>query len=261
MVECITIDTTEMLTREIMSRAHGDWIFRGQSDAKWPLDTSFFRFCAHITKLRYGTQPLTGSAKLTWYRTLRELEHRAFIQYSQQIRPHPGITASLDMLTSLADIQHYGCPTRLLDFTWLPYVGLFFALERGDSDFALYAVRASEPLPLNKSEEIDPQMFWGEKGAETPSVYLFTPPYGNDRIQKQKGTFLIPSTTVMSFEAVAQSTGLIIQKFVIPARLRQECIAMLARMGIEPAAVYPETEGRVRSLAWDIQAKVLACPL
>jgi hypothetical protein len=261
MIKQVTVETADMLSREILSRTHGEWIYRGQCDAAWPLETSFYRFSAHMTKLRYGAQPLTGSAKLTWYRTLREMEHRAYAQYRQQVRPKPGITASVDMFVSLADIQHYGCPTRLLDFSWLPYIALFFALERGDNDCALYAVRASEPLVLSHPEEIDAQHFWGEKGADSPMVYLFTPPYGNDRIQKQKGAFLIPTTTVVPFEQVAQHIGLQVVKYILPARLRPECIAMLARMGIEPASVYPETEGQVRSLAWDIQAKVLTCPL
>src|SRR5216684_3693164 len=44
----------------------------------------------------------------------------------------------------LALMQHHGAPTRLLDFTWSPYVAAFFALERATSDAAIWAIN----LPL-----------------------------------------------------------------------------------------------------------------
>ena len=40
----------------------------------------------------------------------------------------------------LALMQHHGAPTRLLDFTWSPYVAAFFALERATSDAAVWAL-------------------------------------------------------------------------------------------------------------------------
>lgn len=37
--------------------------------------------------------------------------------------------ASDDKLTTLAKMQHYGIPTRLIDFTWNPLVALYFACQ------------------------------------------------------------------------------------------------------------------------------------
>ena len=143
----------------------------------------------------------------------------------------------------------------------MPFIALFFALECGDSDFALYALKTEQLTKLDGSKPIDTDALWSEKGAEFPTVYLFSPPYKNERIQKQKGLFLLPTTTVMPFEDVASLANVNIVKFVIRASLRAACMAMLAKMSISPASVYPEKEGNIRALAWDIQAKALTCHL
>ena len=58
-------------------------------------------------------------------------------------------------------MQHHGAPTRLIDFTWSPYVAAFFALERATGDAAVWAVNPgahrSSRAPNRTPPKYDPR--------------------------------------------------------------------------------------------------------
>src|SRR5688572_19923925 len=55
----------------------------------------------------------------------------------------------------LALMQDHGAPTRLLDFTWSPYVAAFFALERASADAAVWALNLPLLRRLHEEHTID----------------------------------------------------------------------------------------------------------
>ncbi|SER71259.1 FRG domain-containing protein [Natrinema salaciae] len=111
--------TQEMWTADI-GRHRSPYVFRGVSDQSFTLETSIKRFVGDSGK---------------W--PLELLLLRNFAQYGANEIDEP---RSVWHLLSLA--QHYGLPTRLLDWSFSPLVAAYFATVAGDTDHdgAIWAV-------------------------------------------------------------------------------------------------------------------------
>ncbi|MCP3943236.1 MAG: FRG domain-containing protein [Desulfobacteraceae bacterium] len=102
------------------------WGFRGQEDSSWELSTTL-----HRTAMAFN-HPF----KHLWHREywmLRQFQRRAHYYCTDT----PDMEQKLDWL---ALMQHYGAPTRLLDFSHSFYVAAYFALENAIKDAAIWAV-------------------------------------------------------------------------------------------------------------------------
>lgn len=209
-----------------------NYIYRGQSNHLWNLETSLER---------------TSEFERTYFEKKFDSEFRR--------RAHHFISAqetnNLQFpIQRLAMMQHYGIPTRLLDWTRSPYISAFFALsgigERQEKDFtmsendspdaAIWAIykpwlkKARKKLFKNISKNLlkivpkdyqspfdkldDPAL----KGKESAlrcfedvfkykdkiekidkGVVLLTPETLNARIMAQQGLFLVPMDLQSSF--------------------------------------------------------------
>jgi hypothetical protein len=104
---------------ELLDRLHSsplnspDWVFRGQS-YPWPLQPSLDRIADPVVVRRFSTiqNPLITE----------------FMSRAHQYTENP--PSEDDELGCLALMQHYGAPTRLLDWSISPFVAAFFAVEK-----------------------------------------------------------------------------------------------------------------------------------
>jgi hypothetical protein len=259
--EEIRIETWDALVKTISNR-YVNWAFRGHSDAAWRLESTLAR--------RFRTAAIDQRA---WpeqeSRILRIFQRKAHL-FLDHI-PH-----EKDSLRWLAMMQHHGAPTRLLDFTWSPYVAAFFALESATTDAAIWAVSPSAlrlPIsltingqktqrrpfdirlrrqPIEECEEYYRTYFLLN---EHSFVVLDEPHVMNQRIIAQSGTFIIPSTLAKPVDEIIseyKDAKNVLAKLVLSTKkLRESAMAELYSMNITHYTLFPGIDGLARSMAYE----------
>lgn len=177
--------------------------WRGVVNADWPLHSSLYR------RLLW-TLDKTPNERNLWHAEGEILKsvHRWGLHFRDKGR--------MPILAQLATLQHYGAPTRLIDVTFNPWVGLWFATEEKwangeeihtDSDGRLFAFDITSRLinenhQLRKWEDATIRRPWPHPFAkEDPGreeyqdwqaqVFAWRPPHFDPRIAAQNGGFLI----------------------------------------------------------------------
>ena len=246
----------------LVKEVRGEWInpdadcigdegppwFRGQGDSSWGLVPRIYRrefSNADEKELRHEFQSagiqLVGSAvlrtKWDWY----------FL------------------------MQHYGAPTRLLDWTINPLVALFFSLEdhieeKRTSDAAVWAI---DPWWLNKRQfsGCDGPLLpdWGEANGLLPDLdrafagakvwhqlpVAIEPPHLDERLSAQGSRFVVfGKTKDLTRSALARGTrsyrrrgAIRLSKIVIPAGKTKRLLRELDQLNINRAVLFPDLGG------------------
>ena len=255
----------------------GKWGFRGQRESGWTLQTSLDRevTVTHDT----GHYPL--------YR--RREEDDLLFRFQQQVQHYVAHLPSVeDRAGWLALMQHYGVPTRLLDWTQSPYVALYFAVEAeptgvggtrsraGQEEFssAVWAIdldflewKLKELLP-STPEEPRARMEYlnGLLDKEEQSLVVrIDPLHGNERMFAQQGFFLwklFVETPYLDQILTSMMTmpDLIVRPVIRKLRIRGArrfyFLEQLRGMNIHRASLFPGIDGFCQHLKVDLQIKV-----
>src|SRR5262245_28587666 len=134
-----------MVAETAESISLGGWVFRGQENSAWELQTSLER--------EYGGRGAAVEQELL----------RHFLRSAPRLLPSHLVPDDDDASAWLGLIQHYGGPTRFLDVTRSPFVALFFAFENaGDQDRVVWAIDSqwdmhacAQTMAANESITVD----------------------------------------------------------------------------------------------------------
>ena len=211
--------------------AHVPFWFRGHSEPHYSLTPSALRY-------------RTATKRTQALQLISEFKRIADIKLA---RP-PSFDNEL-MWAQIA--QHYGLPTRLLDWTENATAALYFACQKTDSDGIVFLLN---PIELNRiSYPLKPRVLDPQQDQALISKYLnsgvrettrgryplaVSPVWNSDRLMIQKGKFTLHGNRfTLDHGKIPSLVALLITREVKKALLSE-----LGRVGVDEMTLFPELE-------------------
>jgi hypothetical protein len=189
------------------------FVFRGQANAEWKLQSSLERLM-NVLHSNYVDPIIPASYES---RMLEEFIWK-YPLYEKNIIPQKN-----EYIEWLTLMQHYGCPTRMLDFSHSLFVSLFMAIDgqfyEQSSIWAINSIvlrnkifdyyRVEFNTNSTSGEELDNYIYVRANNAIESSMkidavknelYIIEPRMCNERLSKQQGLFVVPSNIQNTFE-------------------------------------------------------------
>jgi hypothetical protein len=230
-----------------IGRFRSPFVYRGGRSRHFQLDTSL--------------QRLGGE--------YQELEHHLLRNFRKYAR-ETGLPAAASTWDWQALAQHHGLPTRLLDWTYSPYVALHFATDdlaayhEDGIIWALNYVKAAEHLPQRLRQALQAEgsnVFTSEllqpvssslreleELQAEPYVLFLEPPSLDARIVHQYALFSLMSTAQSVLHDWLANRPDLYFRIILPARLKWEVRDKLDQANITERVLLPGLGGLSRWL-------------
>jgi hypothetical protein len=240
--------------KQQLGRFRSDYAFRGLSDCSYRLKNSFLRNCGEHPELEYHLL-------------------RNFRKYARTSEP----SLTNTQLRSLVLAQHHGLPTRLLDWTYSPFIAMHFATSNTEHynidgviwkvDFVKVNHLIPEPLKIllekEKCNAFTVEMLESEfsnvqkmdEKIGPGNVLFFEPPSIDDRIVNQFALFSIMSDPVTILDDWLINHPEVYRRIIIPAKLKWEIRDKLDQANITERVLFPGLDGLANWLKRHYQPK------
>ncbi len=234
------IEKLEFLKLETDWLSH--YLFRGQSDDNWSLKPSILRILEE-----YDIERELGlKFELTIY---REFISRAHL-YPELKFPEVQM-GKFGLINSI--MQHFGAPTRLLDWTTSPYIALYFAVRTNfDKDGAVFLFNQTVlgSVLKNNFYDSDKDNIFIESSESSYLTSIITN-FETLRYNFQQGCFTVAADIkkdhykliyeALQSQITKNGTPFCILK--IDKTVKHEFLARLRKLNIKPDILFPDIEG------------------
>lgn len=232
-----------------LDRYRSPYLYRGLSNSSYTLVTSLQRNCKHKKDM------------------IEKAILRNFTKYA--INDDPMLEESV--WRQLVIGQHHGLPTRLLDWTYSPLVGLHFATSEENMagmdghDAVLWRIDIQELnslLPLEYRQKLDSERAFlftidmlksmadslddYDQHMEKNSIVLIEPPSIDQRIINQYSYFSVIPKEIKDIEEFLEVNTSNTVKYTIDKSLKWRIRDMLDQMNINERIAYPGLDGLTR---------------
>ncbi len=225
-----------------MGRYRSDFAFRGLSDSSYELKNSFLRNCGPSPELEYHLL-------------------RNFRKYSTTKEAQPNAS----FWRALVMAQHHGLPTRLLDWTYSPFIAMHFATantEQYDLDGVIWKVDfvkanklVNEPLnsllsdekcnafTVEMLEESIKSFHDFDKRLGKDQTIFFEPPSLDERIVNQFALFSVMTDPTSILDEWLIKHPETYRRLIIPKELKWEVRDKLDQANITERVLFPGLDG------------------
>lgn len=260
MIQEILIDDIGVLIHSL-NELPNNYIYRGHSNSAWRLESNLERMLG----ANWGRE----LAQKTENYSLDVFQSKFHIYNNSEKQPY-------SKLAWLAMMQHYGVPTRLLDFTTSPYIALYFALENynpeNNQNLSVHALdyRAINQVGIDYIKKKDSSFLYDRVSAAKEQdkvfdetidrfsydiIWITEPKELNIRLDRQSGCFLIAGNRGEKIEDLVNSSiysHCSCKKMVISNKLYENIYALLRKMNINSKYIYGDLQGFAKSLRMEL---------
>jgi len=203
--------------------------YRGHTDARYYLLSSLLRFKNGLEKEQY------------LFDTFKKFSNRIFERRKSDWE-------------TLFEMQHYGVPTRLLDWSETFGIALFFACGpyyRSGRDAAMYLLN---PAQLNKESGVNKiyqipddeeefeykEIYWHKKPFAPRAPISMEPHLINDRMKAQRGMFTVDDDSI---DPIEEKFPLAVRKVTLESDAVPNAREFMNLANLNPLTVYPDQAG------------------
>ncbi|MBI9015488.1 MAG: FRG domain-containing protein [Clostridiales bacterium] len=231
------------------------YAFRGQSNSSWKIQNSLQR---KLIEMGINNQ----KDALEFERKLAETFKVCSKKHLKSLRKR---IENRDLLSWWELMQHYGAPTRLLDWTASPYIACYFAVsESFEEDAAVYIFDAAhllwiQSLRANEEKNYENKRCYEqiEKSIKGKDYYecvlTITDPHPTDRMIAQKSEFTLSTELLIDHDVLIDEIVYknvnngkghsLFSKIIINKNLKKKFMIELNKMDINAGNLFPGLDG------------------